>query len=350
MRIALLATAVLLALPSASLASSASRSGDRITITAAPGEANHISVGAPNSTVDVSDTGASLTAGDGCVQVSATEADCGPKDSPRVSVDLGDGNDTLLGQNYFNVGAFDVHGGPGNDTIAGSIVGDTLHGDEGNDSVEGRDGNDLVAGDDGDDDLAGGSDDDVVVGGPGQDALSGDGSNFQYDGSDQILSRDGERDSVTCGLGSDSVTADSLDVLDADGQCESVDVEATSPPPPDELTIALGTKPTGKLSKLVSAKGFAFEVAASGACKATVSITVAAKSAKRAGLARHAVTLAKETAQLPDAGRFPATLRAQKKYRAKLRKLRKLPAQLSFACSAGGVTKHAHHAVTFRAG
>src|SRR3954452_7498525 len=152
MRIVTLAAALLLAMPACCLASTASRSGDLITVTAAPGEANYISVGAPHSTVDVSDTGAGLTAGDGCVQVSEAAATCGPKDSPRVSVDLGDGNDTLLGQNYPQVGAFEVHGGPGDDTIAGSIVGDRLYGDGDNDSVEGRDGNDLVSGDDGNDD------------------------------------------------------------------------------------------------------------------------------------------------------------------------------------------------------
>lgn len=354
--VAVAAGGMLLALSGTAFASTATRAGDLVTVSADPGEANSISIGRTDnagytySTVDVIDDGAPLTAGAGCLQVSGNEASCGPKYA-SVVVFLGDGNDTMNQLQYTVIASLEVHGGPGNDTINGSPVGDKLYGDEGNDSVNGFDGNDQTYGGAGEDAVAGGAENDFVDGGAGQDAINGDGSYFTGDGSDQIVSRDGERDTVTCGLGTDTVSADSVDVLEGDGQCESVDQSAEPGPgpgpAPSSLSVGLTAKSTGKLSKLVALPGFGFQVEVSGACRATAAITVTARNAKRLGLGQRGVTLARATQDIPASGRFRASLRAKGKYRAKLRKLRRVPTTLSFSCADGNTSDSANQGVAF---
>ena len=67
--------------------------------------------------------------------------------------------------------------------------------------------------------------DDILQAGLGLDRLEGD------DGSDNLRSRDGLRDVVSCGAGFDRVDADTLDEITDD--CESVTRTATAPPPGD---------------------------------------------------------------------------------------------------------------------
>ena len=103
--------------------------------------------------------------------------------------------------------------------------------------VDGRGGDDtLVAGDAADevlggtgaDAISGGMGDDRLVGGPGPDVISGDRparcNEYHCDiaggyGNDTIDARDGERDLIACGEGTDTVLADPVDVLADD--CES---------------------------------------------------------------------------------------------------------------------------------
>ncbi len=89
-------------------------------------------------------------------------------------------------------------GGPGNDTLVGSIRGDLLEGGPGDDTIDG----DLGA--------------DVIVGGPGHDHIDAGR------GADVIRAVDGERDWIDCGRPGDGknrpdvVYADSVDVVASD--------------------------------------------------------------------------------------------------------------------------------------
>ena len=104
----------------------------------------------------------------------------------------------------------------------------TLTGLGGDDRLRGGDGPDRLDGGTGNDSLDGGFGDDAIVGGPGRDTISADLAGgdcgplwckLPY-GNDTIDARDGEIDSVTCGAGQDTVTADAADVVAPD--CETV--------------------------------------------------------------------------------------------------------------------------------
>src|SRR4051794_15600883 len=105
--------------PGVAHASVASRSGGQISITANPGEANDIrfTVSCCFYSAQVTDT-AGITAAGECTQTSATAVDCGATDGkPDVTVSLGDGNDSFVADELFNIGSFTVDGGDGNDKI-----------------------------------------------------------------------------------------------------------------------------------------------------------------------------------------------------------------------------------------
>jgi hypothetical protein len=90
-------------------------------------------------------------------------------------------------------------------TVVGTNGPDVLRGTERSDKLYGKGGNDRLHG------LAG---NDVLVGGPGRDLLDAG------PGSDRLISRDGVRDTVRCGLGRDAAVADARDRVEK--TCESV--------------------------------------------------------------------------------------------------------------------------------
>jgi hypothetical protein len=365
LRLAGLATVAAVIAPGIASASDVSRTGNVITFTAAPGEANDVKIFVQNfAYVRVEDT-AGLTASGDCSPTGdapATAANCGPQQFPDVNVSLGDGNDTFRVDDENEFGTFNVDGGPGDDNLIQSGHG-TVHGGDGNDYVGGSDGNDHVYGDAGNDTVRGFAGNDVVDGGPGQDVIEGDGGLYFDGGSDTIMSRDGEVDRVMCGYGVDAVTADSIDVIEGGGECESVDtgpagaagpgpggappVGSGGPGPAAPLTVGLAAKASGKFAKLVSKAGFAFRLSVSAPCRATGQIVVAAAEARRRGLGRRAVTLVSQTVNIPGAGTFAAGLTSQAKYRKKLRSLRQLKTTLLFSCVANGVTTRKSQNVKF---
>jgi Ca2+-binding RTX toxin-like protein len=104
----------------------------------------------------------------------------------------------------------------------------TMNGGGGDDRLRSGDGEDRLDGGAGNDNVDGGFGDDLLVGGPGRDTISGDLAGgdcgplwckYPY-GNDTIQARDGEVDSITCGAGTDSVSADPQDVVARD--CETV--------------------------------------------------------------------------------------------------------------------------------
>lgn len=109
------------------------------------------------------------------------------------------------------------------DRIVGTNKRDVIYAQDGNDRVRARAGNDTVYGGSGRDRLEGNSGKDVLEGGSSNDTLIGNGGADDLDGgsgNDRIEARDGVRDVVYCGSGTDTVIADRKDrILD---DCERV--------------------------------------------------------------------------------------------------------------------------------
>jgi Ca2+-binding RTX toxin-like protein len=157
------------------------------------------------------------------------------------------GADTLRGSDGVN----NMYGLGGGDTIAAYGGADLLDGGDGDDVLKGGEGPDVLKGGTGadkeyggrgDDDMNGGDWSDTLYGGPGHDTIDGgDGHDSIYvrdaedydgtgdvngdtarggNGDDRIYARDGERDTVTCGTGTDIAFLDFADTL-TDGSCET---------------------------------------------------------------------------------------------------------------------------------
>ena len=159
-----------------------------------------------------------------------------------VSVDLGAGvasQDGDGGQDTLT-GIENVIGSAQSDLLMGDANDNVLQGGGGNDTLEGRGGNDTLDGGSGNNtagyeaaaasvsvDLGAGvaSQD----GDGGQDTLTGIENVIGSAFDDTILARDGRAEGITCGPGTDSVTADLADVV-------SVDCEHVSLPVPPTIT------------------------------------------------------------------------------------------------------------------
>jgi Ca2+-binding RTX toxin-like protein len=124
------------------------------------------------------------------------------------------GNDILAG----NDGANNILG------VAPAGTAGVKPGPAGNDVLIGGAGFDIMFGAEGNDWLLGGADTDVMLAAGGNDLLAGQAGvdNFNAgDGDDRNFARDGGPDSITCGLGNDSLDADLVDATPAN-DCESV--------------------------------------------------------------------------------------------------------------------------------
>jgi Ca2+-binding RTX toxin-like protein len=115
----------------------------------------------------------------------------------------------------------------------------TLVGSPGNDRLRASAYNDRVDGGGGADAIAAGAGDDTITGGTGPDTILADGGvicdflscSESLQGNDTIEARDGERDSIDCGAGTDTANVDPIDVT---SNCENVvggAPRAGTPPP-----------------------------------------------------------------------------------------------------------------------
>jgi Putative metal-binding motif/RTX calcium-binding nonapeptide repeat (4 copies) len=158
-------------------------------------------------------------------------------------IDGGPGDDELDGFG----GDDELRGGPGDDELSGQAETDEIHGGADFDLVDFGGGSqgirvslDDVADDgepgDGDnvhsdvEDIVGTNFDDVIVGSPGSNVLEGSGGHDTIDGAggadsifggndaDAITSRDGLAETIDCGAGTDTLTADDVDVAES---CEA---------------------------------------------------------------------------------------------------------------------------------
>lgn len=199
-----LLAAVLAATVAPAAAASASEvtypDGETLHLTAAPGEANRVIVGASGEyrdAVRLGDSAAISYPADACVQGDGGWLHCAAPGG--VVIDLGDrddtmafddapmagavtvaggaGNDTLRGRQAEGGAAIVLDGGAGNDTLEGKLAAETLRGGDGNDTLQGRGAADVLEGGAGDDVLDGDVFEpmapDVLDGGPGADTVEG---------------------------------------------------------------------------------------------------------------------------------------------------------------------------------
>jgi hypothetical protein len=160
----------------------------------------------------------------------------------------GEGDDVRNVENLkgFSSGRFVGTDGPDSIEVVQSTAASDLSGLGGDDSLNASDGNDRLDGGAGADALDGGFGDDTIVGGPGPDSITGDTPQGECgiyycklpSGNDTIDARDGERDSVTCGVGADSVTADAVDTVAPD--CETVNRSGVDPKQDPKLVPGAG--------------------------------------------------------------------------------------------------------------
>ena len=260
--------------PAAALASTASVDLDgHITVIAAEGEENHVKITREDIALPVGVWDTAVSPSTGCWNFAAY-VQCGGG-SPVVR--LGDQDDALLYNDDTTdwlIGPADVEGGEGDDSITTAMSDDEVDGDGGNDTINGFIGDDTLRGGPGDDRVEGSFGEDVVEGGAGVDTLiggmeddtirGGDGNDMIRDneghdtvvggtGVDDIKTGDGDdvidlRDGAggdklgECGTGTDTVQADTGDLVAAD--CENV----TRPVVPAADNAAPGTPPASGLA------------------------------------------------------------------------------------------------------
>lgn len=151
----------------------------------------------------------------------AYELTCPKTGLQRLTVDLGPNEDSMVA----NMLTIDVGGtgasGADNLKVNGAVD-DLLAGDTGNDVLDGGDGTDDLRGDEGNDTLTGAAGNDTLQGGTGVDVLDAG------EGDDTINAPDGSADRITCGGGTDTVRADTVDEVAAD--CEKVERTFIAPP------------------------------------------------------------------------------------------------------------------------
>ena len=164
----------------------------------------------------------------------------------RPQVSLGDGDDVANiadggTDEGLWIGPARVDAGPGNDAVRTGFADDVILGGDGNDALLGDLGANRLEGGDGNDVLTSFYGNDTKIGGPGADIFAG------HDGDETIDAVDGSpTDTITCGGGIDTVTADPGDTVEA-GQCESVTrvgTESIPPPPADDDDPAPAPQPT----------------------------------------------------------------------------------------------------------
>lgn len=245
---------------------------ERLTMTAAPGEVNNPSVAQIDPVlVRITDPNGTPVGSSTCTASPENHfLQC--KFAERVVFDLGDKNDVNLTGDAVTGGLqlLDIKGGTGNDRISNQKQAGTLDGGPGTDVIRPGLGADVITGgtgldavdysertkpvrinffavddsteqgEQGEGDSFSGDDVEVAFGGKAGDVLIGNGNDEQFvpgpgtdtvemrQGTDVADLRDGEKDTITCGTGDDTVYTDLQDVVNAD--CENVSRTSTTPP------------------------------------------------------------------------------------------------------------------------
>ena len=146
-------------LPAAAFGSTVSLTGGALSYTAASGETNDLEIDSNGLLYTVTDAGAAISPGLGCISIQPNVVDC--LGVVTLSVDVGDMADTAT---VSGVTGATVSGGDGDDTLISGGGDDTLNGGNGDDDLTGGAGADV---------LNGNAERDMLDGGTGADVLSG---------------------------------------------------------------------------------------------------------------------------------------------------------------------------------
>lgn len=199
---------VLLALPSAAQAATATTADGNLRYQASPGEINNVVFArVSGDTFRVTDTGATITAGTGCGQDSPNVVTCTTAPGKPIIANLADQNDRASSHTSR---AVQFYGEDGNDRLGGASGRDLLDGGPGDDNITGGSGRDRLRGGPGDDQLFGNSGNDNLHGGDGNDLLvGGSGNDYEAgDNGDDTLREDtapNGSDSLNGNAGNDTV-------------------------------------------------------------------------------------------------------------------------------------------------
>jgi Ca2+-binding RTX toxin-like protein len=279
--------------------------------------------------------------------------------NPPVAVTFdGAANDGRPGENDNIVGVEKIASGvPG--TFVGSAGADdifvqghfssaasTVQGLGGNDSLRGHDQVETIDGGPGDDVIEGGLNDDTLTGGPGKDKILGDSSQNTCNflacrisfGNDVINARDGEQDSIDCGVGDDRATVDAIDVV---ANCETVDKGGAGPGPGPGGDKLNGPK---RYTSKALRKGIKVDWNCAAACTVKLTLTADKKTAKRLGTK----LLVSGKGKLAQAGTVHFKAKLTGKARKRLGRLRKGHGTIAVAVTEGGATKRLTQAVTLK--
>jgi RTX calcium-binding nonapeptide repeat (4 copies) len=250
--------------------------------------------------------------------------DGAPGEGDNVASDVervtgGHGADTLVGNGAAN--HLDGFGGP--DSLAGGDGNDTLGGDAGNDEVRGEAGDDVVAGSSGSD---------VIDGGPGADQFYGDESTctiFECSGGDdELRARDGQVDTLRCGVGTDRAVVDRGDVVHEDlrESCESVDRPGGASQQPSSRPPSVRVPARARFAAF--RRGIVVEVTCPSACSAAARLFADRKVARRYRLGAGRTRIAKGGRRLAAAGSARVRLRATRAAKRRLARARRFRAAL----------------------
>jgi hypothetical protein len=209
-------------------------------------------------------------------------------------------------------------------TVGTAEEASSVSGGGGNDTITTGNGADTVDGGPGDDRITAGFNNDTVTGGPGRDAIFSDATgNFcgffsctVPFGNDTVNARDGEPDSIDCGVGADRSVTDGIDTV---ANCETND--KTGPDDGDGGGSAL-TVLTKRSIRQIAARGLRIRVSCPAKCTIRGRLLTDKKLARRLRLGRSR-QLASGRKTLRAAGTTTVTLKVAKKAKKRFRRLRK---------------------------
>lgn len=194
--------------PAAASAATVNQSGGTLSVNALSGETNNMRVTLTDTYLEILENnsgGVQPQAGTTCIRFSPGHARCNLTGVSFIRVNAGDMSDLVVGDLYSSSRAFTMTGGTGNDylDVAGSVDNRAfIHGEDGDDQLYGRQFGDTIYGGYGNDVIGAGGGVDSLNGGPGVDRIDGGAEN------DFIYAKDGARDVIQCGTGSDWAQVD----------------------------------------------------------------------------------------------------------------------------------------------
>jgi hypothetical protein len=231
---------------------------------------------------------------------------------------------------------------PGNDGSS------TLLGRGGDDVLVGNDFDDVVDGGAGTDTVEGGHGNDTVTGGPGRDTIYGDATSAHCGwysckipfGNDVIQARDGEQDTIDCGIGTDRAIVDATDVL---ANCETVESAAPGGPGPAGPGASSGVAFTiaGKRSvRALAGRGLTLAVRCATACRVTGALHVNRRTARKLKLGR-STKIGGGSGRTTKAGTAKVRIKVAAKAKRRFKRLRKATVTLRVTVKTAGGAKTA---------